>query len=64
MLNEGLYALKTAFKKVVHKAAEVTNEIIGKKIADKTVKPKPFSDETSKNIEETILSPEKKRRYI
>ena len=40
----GLDALKTASKKVVHKAAEATYEFIGNKITDKIVKPKPVSD--------------------
>ena len=37
----GLDALKTEFKKVFHKPAETTGELIGNKIADKTVEPKP-----------------------
>ena len=37
----GLDALKTASKNVAHKAAEVTGEFIGNRIADKTVKLKP-----------------------
>ena len=36
----GLYALKTASKKVVHEAAEARGELKGNKIADKIVKPK------------------------
>ena len=43
-----LDALKAASKKVTDKAAETTSEIIGKKIADKTVKP----DKNSRNVEE------------
>ena len=37
----GLGALKTDSKKVFHKPAETTGELIGNKIADKTVEPKP-----------------------
>ena len=37
----GLDALKTASKKVVHKAAEPTGEFIGDKITDKIVRAKP-----------------------
>ena len=38
LLDTGLNALKTASRKVVHKAAEATGEFIGNKDADKTVK--------------------------
>ena len=37
-----LDALKTASKKVVHKAAEATGEYLGKTIANKIVKSKPL----------------------
>ena len=40
----GLGALKTASKKVVHKAVEETGEFIGNRIADQIVKPKPMID--------------------
>ena len=40
----GLDALKSASKKVVHKAAEAIGEFIGNNIADKIVKPKPVID--------------------
>ena len=51
-----LNALKTAFKKVVYKAAEATREFIGNKIADKIVK----SDENLGIVEE-ITIPSAKR---
>ena len=35
----GLDALRTASKKVVHKAVKATGEFIGNEIADKIVKP-------------------------
>ena len=38
LLDTGLDALKTVSEKVVHKAAEATDELIGNKIADKIVK--------------------------
>ena len=41
----GVEAAKTASKKVVHKTAEATQEMIRNKIAEKTVKPKPLPDE-------------------
>ena len=40
LLDTRLDALKTASKKVVHKAAEATGELIGNKIADKIEKSK------------------------
>ena len=36
--------LKTASKQVVHKAAEVTGELKGNKVADKIVKPKSLKE--------------------
>ena len=41
----GLDAAKTGSKKVVHKIAEATGELIGNKITNKIVKPKPVPDE-------------------
>ena len=49
--NTGLDSLNAPFKKRVHKAAQATGEIIGKKIAEKSVKPKPIIYENSTNIE-------------
>ena len=56
----GLDALKTASKKVVHKATEATGKFIGNTIADKIVKQKPVIDENSKIAEEIIIPPEKR----
>ena len=39
-------------KNVVHKTAEVTEEMIGNKIAEKIMKPKPAPDENFLNIRE------------
>ena len=56
----GLDAAKTASKKkLVHKRAEATRELIGKKIAEKIVKPKPVPDVNSRNVEEIVFSSEK-----
>ena len=60
----GLNALKTASKKVVHKAAEATGEFIGNKIADKIVKPKSVADANSTNIEEVIIPSEKRGKML
>ena len=38
LLDTGLDVLRTASKKVVHKAAKVTDEFIGNKIADAVTK--------------------------
>ena len=51
----GSHALKTAYKKLVHKAAETTGEFIGKKIAEKFMKPKPVFDANSRNAEELVI---------
>ena len=60
----GLDALKTASKKVVHKAVKATGEFIGNKIADKFVKPKPTIDENSWNVEEIVIPPEKRHKML
>ena len=59
LLDTGLDVLKTASKKVVHKAAEAIDEFVGNNIADKIVKQKPVIDENSGNVEEIIILPEK-----
>ena len=55
----GLDALKTATKRVVHKAAKATGEFIWSKITDKILKPKPGPKANSKNVEEVIIPLEK-----
>ena len=57
-------ALKTSPKRVVYKAAEAIREFIGNKIADKIVKPKHLPAENSRNIEEIIMSPEKREKEL
>ena len=54
-----LNTAKSAFKKVIHKTAETTGQLIENIIADKTAKPKPVSDENSRNVEEKFIPPEK-----
>ena len=64
LLDTGVAALKTASKKVVHKAAEATGEFLRNKIADKIVKPKHVIDENLRNGEDIIiLSKKKKNKY-
>ena len=60
----GLAALKTAAKKVVHKAAEATGELIGNKISNKIVKPKTVPHENSRNDEEIVIPPEKRQNIL
>ena len=61
-MDTGLDSLKTAFKKVVHKACK----FLGNKIADEVTKSndnkivKP--DENPRNVEEIIIPPEKRDR--
>ena len=63
-MDTGLAALKTASKKVVHKAAEATGEFLRNKIADKIVKPKHVIDENLRNDEDIIILSKKKRINI
>ena len=60
LLDTGVAALKTASKKVVHKAAEATGEFLRNKIAEKIVKPKHVIDENPRNDEYIIILSEKK----
>ena len=55
-----LDTLKTASKKAVHKTPEATGEFIGNKIADEIVKAKSVPDENSRNVEDIVISPEKR----
>ena len=56
--------IKTAFKKIIHKAAEAKGESIGNEIANKIVKAKPLSDENSRNTEEMVIPPEKREEIL
>ena len=60
LLDTRLDALKTASEKIVHKAAETAGKFTGNKITDKVVKPKHVIDGNSRNVEETIIPPEKR----
>lgn len=42
------------------KVAELTGKFIGNRIADKIVKLKPVPDENPKNVEETVILPDKR----
>ena len=60
----GLDALKTASKKVAHKATAATGEFIENKIRDKIVQVKPMSDVNSRNVEEIIILTEKREEML
>ena len=57
LLDTGLDAVKTASKKVVHKAGE----ILGNKIVDPVTKSNDDKILKQEPVEETIIPPEKKR---
>ena len=63
-IKAGLDAAKTVSKKLIHNAAEVTGEFIGNNLADKVVKPKPVPDINSKDVEETLIPPEKREEIL
>ena len=52
---------KKCFQKVVHKRAEATDELMGNKITKRILKSKSMLDVNSRNIEEILISPEKKQ---
>ena len=59
-----IYALKTASKEVVHKKAEATGKLIGNKIAEQIVRPKPVCDMNSRNVEEIVTSLEERQEIL
>ena len=63
-MDTGLNSLKTASKKVIHKAAEAACEFIGNKIAAKIVKPKHVTDESPRNVQEIIIPSEKREKIL
>ena len=61
----GMNAAKTASKRVVHKTANVTGDLIGNIIADKiTSIGKPKEKEKTTEIEEIYISTEKRQNVI
>ena len=56
---------KTASKRVVHKTAEATEDLIGNKIPDKiTSIGKPKEKEKTNKVEEIYISPVKRQQII
>ena len=64
LLDTGLYALKTASKKVIHKAPEARGELTGNKIAEKIVKTKHVPAKNPRNVEGIIIPPEKRKEIF
>ena len=60
----GLDAAKTAFKNVVNKTAKATRELIGNKIAEKIVNPKPVPDPNLRNVQEVNIPLEKREEIL
>ena len=59
-----LNAAKAASRKAVNKTTEATGELIGKKIAEKIVKTKPVPDRNLRNVEQIVLSTEKRQEIL
>ena len=57
----GLDVAKPASEKV-YKTAEATEELIGHKMAEKIVKPKPILDVNSRNVKEIVTHQEKDKK--
>ena len=51
-------------KKVVHKTAEATGELIGKKVTEINVKPELAENGNSRNIEEMVIPTEKRQEML
>ena len=58
-----LHTKKFFPKKVVYKTTEATEKLTGKKTAETIVETKGLPDVNSRNIQETVILPEKKERY-
>ena len=59
-LQKQIRCCKSCFQKVIYKTAETTGELMGKRIAEKIVDPKPVYDESSRNVDEIIIPSEKR----
>ena len=60
----GLNAQKTASKKYSIKQLTQHENSQGKKTGTKTVKLKPVPDEDSRKVEETVITPKKRREIL
>lgn len=55
---------KTAYIKVVQKIAGATGELIGNRFTEETFKQKPALDVNSRNIEEIVVLPKKRKEIL
>ena len=55
VLDTRLDTLKTAFKQLVHRAAEAASVFLGNKTTNKIVKAKQLIDDNPSNVEEIII---------
>ena len=55
---------KTVSEKVFYKADEATGELIGNRVVDKIVKPKPVPDAKLRNAEKIVIPPEKRQEIL
>ena len=60
----GIYAAKTAFKRVVQKTAEATADLIGNKIADKIISVGKTKEKEKTNKPEEIYIHQRKEQII
>ena len=63
-MDAELHVLKTASKKVVHKGAEITSEVLENKTADKTRKPKYVTGENPRNFQKITIPPVKRKEVL
>ena len=59
----GLDAAKSASKKVFHKAAEATGELLGNKIAEKNVRPKSYLMRIQEMLKKLLFHQRKDKKY-
>ena len=59
-----LDAAKSASKKVVHKTAEATGELMGNNIVEEIVKTKPAIDKNTKKVQEIVIPPGKRQETL
>ena len=63
-IKTGIDGAKSTSKKVVHKTAEATRELIGNKVPEKILKPKPVLIVNSRNVEEIVIPLGKRQKIL
>ena len=56
--------METACKIVIHETAEASGELMGNKITEKILNPKPVPEMNSRNVEEIVIPPEKRQEIL